>query len=272
MNKSIRNAATKGVAGKNKSMTIEEQQLWRKISEFTLDQEDSAFKFSQRLARENGWSNTFARKVIEEYKKFIFLCCITKTGVTPSDPVDQVWHLHLTFTKSYWNELCRNILGREIHHNPTKGGKAEGEKFNDFYSHTLQLYREKFDAEPPAEAWPDNETRFSDIDFQRVNLRNYWLIPRVGINRKKLALALILLVSGIIVQARSNPVEGVVIFFIIIGFIVSSVFKKGGRGGGGNGGCSTSGCGSSGDSGCSGCSSSGCSGCGSGCSGCGGGH
>jgi hypothetical protein len=32
--------------------------------------------------------------------------------VTPSEQVDQVWHLHLTYTRSYWDEFCPNVLGQ----------------------------------------------------------------------------------------------------------------------------------------------------------------
>jgi hypothetical protein len=83
-------------------MTKEEITLWQKIEAFRLDDPDAGFQFSARLAGENGWSLNYAHRVIEEYKKFIFMCCISPTGVTPSDPVDQAWHLHLTFpSKTY---------------------------------------------------------------------------------------------------------------------------------------------------------------------------
>jgi hypothetical protein len=161
-----------------KLMTEPENLLWQKIESFTLDDPETAFKFSDRLARENGWSPEFTAAVIEEYKKFIFLCCITESGVTPSDAVDQAWHLHLTFTKSYWNDLCRDTLHKEIHHNPTKGGQQEANKFDDYYTATKELYRSKFGYDPPAAIWPVNEKRFSDIDFQRINLKQYWLIKK----------------------------------------------------------------------------------------------
>jgi hypothetical protein len=90
-------------------------------------------------------------RVIEEYKKFIFLCFITQSGVTPSDAVDQAWHLHLTFTRSYWIDLCRDTLQTEIHHNPTMGGAKEGAKYDDYYTDTRQLYTEKFNIDPPAD-------------------------------------------------------------------------------------------------------------------------
>src|SRR5687767_6908346 len=115
-------------------MLPEEHALWDRIRHFQLDDPSIAFPFSKRLARENGWSFDYTLRVIEEYRKFLFLCCVSEKGVTPSDPVDQAWHLHLTYTRSYWVDLCRNTLQKEIHHHPTKGGPAEAQKFDGLYT------------------------------------------------------------------------------------------------------------------------------------------
>lgn len=256
-------------------LNINEQTLWCKISSFELDDPNASFRFSERLARENGWPYHFTLRVIDEYRKFIFLCCISEKGVTPSDAVDQAWHLHLTFTKSYWIDLCKNTLGKEIHHNPTKGGQEEAKKFDNFYSHTADLYKEKFDADPPADIWLDNDERFSDIDFRRVNLRKYWLIKKPGADAKRIAVALgILLIAGSFVQATGLNIFTFIIVAVFAGIIMLAAKSKNKstNGNGSSGGCATSGCstnsshgGHSGcGSGCSGCSSSGCSGCGGG--------
>lgn len=250
-------------------MTPEENALWSKLSSLNLDDDNVSFKFSHRLARENGWTISYSKQVVEEYKKFIFLCTITNTGVTPSDQVDQAWHLHLTYTKSYWKDLCENILNKEIHHNPTKGGEREGKKFNYFYTETINLYKEKFKKEPPTSIWPNNEKRFSDINFQRINLKNYWFIKRPKISTKNLILISIILIGIFSIQASSNDKTGFfIVLIILIGIITYNIINNKNGGNNSGNGCSGGGCSSSGDhSGCSGCSSSGCSGC----SGCGGG-
>ena len=166
-------------------MTVDQKTLWNKINSFQLDDPESSFTFSHRLARENGWTRSYSEKVIEEYKKFIFLCCISETSVTPSDQVDQVWHLHLTYTRSYWVDLCRNTLSKEIHHNPTKGGNSEGKNFDNLYTETLVLYKKMFKKEPPVNIWPDNEERFSDIHFQRINTKRNWCAQKTEFQRKK---------------------------------------------------------------------------------------
>lgn len=159
-------------------MTEEQRPLWLKVRVFELDDPESAFPFSSRLARENGWTLEYTLRTIEEYKKFMFLICVAGHPLTPSDQVDQVWHLHLLYTYSYWKEFCGAVLKREVHHGPTKGGKHEGEKFNDWYTKTLDTYTAIFSELPPADIWPANERRFSEINYQRINLDKNWIIKK----------------------------------------------------------------------------------------------
>ena len=251
-------------------MTTSQTALWARISNFQLDEADAAFKFSDRLARENGWTHDHALRVIDEYKKFIFLCCISPTAVTPSDPVDQAWHLHLTFTKSYWTDLCQNTLQQELHHNPTKGGAEEAAKFDECYTLTRDLYISTFESEPPAGIWQNNETRFSDIDFVRVNRRLSWIIRKPAQSTKRKWFTAFLVFGAIFSINAEKPFLPVVITLVagilLVSSFVSNHKSSSNSGGCGTGGCGTAGCG--GDSGHgSGCSSSGCSGCSSGCGG-----
>lgn len=163
-------------------MNQTEQERWSRIQDFLLDDPEADLSFSQRLARENGWTHAYAQQVTDEYRKFIFLACVSGTQITPSDPVDQAWHQHLTYTKSYWQDLCRDTLGRELHHNPTKGGVEEHKKFESCYTETFRLYEDKFGYAPPANVWQNARTRFADTDFVRLSRRQHWIIgkPRLS--------------------------------------------------------------------------------------------
>ena len=153
--------------------------IWRRLREFEIGPADSTLTFDDRLARENGWSPEFARRVAREYLRFVTLCAVSEQPLTPSDAVDQAWHLHLAYTHSYWEEMCRGILGRPLHHGPTRGGTSEGRKFRNWYTRTLQLYEEVFDEKPPADIWPDEDARFADVEsFRRVNTAQYLLLSR----------------------------------------------------------------------------------------------
>ncbi|MBC7875324.1 MAG: hypothetical protein H7Y01_15090 [Ferruginibacter sp.] len=164
---------------------MQQPELWNKIKSFQLDDPLSAYTFTERLERENRWPLSYAFSVVEEYKKFIYLLCIAKHPLTPSDQIDQAWHLHLIYTQSYWIDFCKNVIGRELHHGPTKGGQLEKTKFNNWYQLTKELYAKEFSQNPPTDIWPDNETRFKDINFQRINIDKVWLIRNPFSLRKK---------------------------------------------------------------------------------------
>ena len=54
-------------------MNLEQADLYRRILDFDIDEPGAKLQFTARLARENGWDLDFARRVVEEYKKFMFL-------------------------------------------------------------------------------------------------------------------------------------------------------------------------------------------------------
>ena len=156
--------------------------LYERIQKFRFDEGEAAFPFVSRLERENGWSRAYAVRAITEYRKFVFLALAAGHPVSPSDQVDQVWHLHLLNTRSYWDRFCRQTLGRALHHEPTKGGKNEKDKFGDWYAATLESYRRYFGEAAPAGIWPDVATRFSeDIHFERVNRTRSFVFPKAWI-------------------------------------------------------------------------------------------
>jgi len=159
-------------------------ELFERIQNFRFDDGDTAFPFVSRLERENGWSVAYAVRAIAEYRKFVFLAVAGGHPVSPSDAVDQVWHLHLLYTRSYWDRFCKETLGRPLHHEPTRGGKQEKDKFAGWYAATLDSYRRHFGEEPPADIWPAAEIRFGDdIHFERVNRTRFWVIPKPWIRR-----------------------------------------------------------------------------------------
>lgn len=161
-----------------------EPSLYQRLTEFALDDESAKFKFSDRLAHENGWSLTFAKQAIVEYKKFVYLAATSPTPVTPSDIVDQVWHLHLTYSRSYWDEMCGKVLAKPLHHGPTVGGASEDTKYRDLYAATLDAYQGEFGNAPPAAFWPPSDARFAAASHQRwIDTRTHAVIAWRAIAR-----------------------------------------------------------------------------------------
>ena len=168
-------------------MNIQELTTWNSLCSLDFDAADVAFPFSARLARENRWPRAFAVRAIEEYRKFCFLAVHAGHPVTPSDEVDQVWHLHLTYSGHYWDTLCRDTLETPLHHGPTEGGAAEDRKFHGWYDNTLASYRRYF-GEPPKDLWPAAEERFdARHEFVRIDRRDVVTLDRALLKRAVLA-------------------------------------------------------------------------------------
>src|SRR4051812_11907007 len=109
-------------------LTPQQLDLWQNLASFSFDAESAKTSFTSRLAREQGWSHEFAARVLNEYRRFLFLTAVAGHVVCPSEQVDAAWHHHLIYSRSYWDDLCRSTLGRPLHHDPTTGGPEECRK------------------------------------------------------------------------------------------------------------------------------------------------
>lgn len=152
--------------------------VWASLSRYIVGPQDAALPFVQRLARENGWAPAQAERVFDEYRRFCFLAVTAGHEVTPSDAVDQAWHLHLTYSRDYWERFCPEVLGRPLHHGPTAGGSAERDRFFEQYALTLKAYEAAF-GPPPADIWPSARQRLlDDPRARRVHPRDALILPR----------------------------------------------------------------------------------------------
>src|SRR5262245_56631156 len=99
-------------------MNPDERELWRRIEAFDLDEPGAVHPFSARLAHQNGWTPDHTLRVIGEYRRFAFLCAAAGHPCTSNRPVDAAWHLHLLYTRSYWERFCPQVLRQSLHHEP----------------------------------------------------------------------------------------------------------------------------------------------------------
>jgi hypothetical protein len=152
--------------------------VWAALSRHVIGPADAELSFAERLARENGWTSAHAARVLDEYRRFCFLAVVADHPVTPSDAVDQAWHLHLTYTRDYWERFCPDVLGRPLHHGPTAGGADERHRFHQQYAATLAAYERVFGA-APVDLWPDAARRLlDDPRARRVHPRDGVVVPR----------------------------------------------------------------------------------------------
>lgn len=163
-------------------MNAEHFQLYQRIQAFCIDESNAELPFSRRLAKENRWTIEYAQRVIEEYKKFAFLAVVAGHIVSPSDAVDQAWHLHLLFTRSYWEVFCPQVLQLPLHHTPAEGGGHDRDKYIHYYRQTLASYQRFFGNQPPSDIWLPTHIRFETDRHVRINLEQHWIIRRIQFN------------------------------------------------------------------------------------------
>ncbi len=215
--------------------SVEEQQaLWQRLQQFEFDRQPAVLTFSARLGREQGWSPEFTRRVLAEYRRFLFLCAIAGHPVCPSEAVDAAWHQHLIYSRSYWLDLCEDTLRFPLHHVPTTGGPDESRKHHQMYQQSLASYRRVFDEEPPADIWPAAEVRFGHHPPRHViSSQNYWRIPKpvwwqrlCQEQRYLAAAALPLLAAGISPLNWSGPQFLLLFATLYVIFLVFSLLYR----------------------------------------------
>jgi hypothetical protein len=172
-------------------MTESQLQLLARIEAHDFDKQ-ALLPFTSRLAKENDWSAYRALCVLKEYRRFCFLAVVAGHPVSPSDAVDQAWHLHLIYTRDYWELWCGQVLQMSLHHGPSLGGSAEEAKFTDWYARTLESYALWFGEPAPEDVWPLPARRASaEGKHQRVDVTRNLVIPIPDWLRRSLFLKLL---------------------------------------------------------------------------------
>ncbi|MCB2079595.1 MAG: hypothetical protein KDE55_18095 [Novosphingobium sp.] len=152
--------------------------VWQGLVSHRFGIDGAALTFEARLARENGWTPVFSARVLEEYRRFCFMAVTAGHIVTPSDAVDQAWHLHLAYTHDYWDHFCPDVLGKTLHHGPTAGGEGELHRHFEQYARTLATYEAIF-GPPPRDIWPEaRRVLLEDGKARRVHPRDGFVVPR----------------------------------------------------------------------------------------------
>ena len=122
----------------------EAQNLWALIEKYPLPFGPEYLNYKLK------WSFEFAALALREYKKFAFLALVSASEITPSEQIDEVWHLHILHTRDYG--IFAKSCGRFLHHSP--GMPSGRPQFNRQYVETQKLYQQVFGEEPPASLWP----------------------------------------------------------------------------------------------------------------------
>ena len=236
--------------------------LWARLETMEIDAPDATTRFHHRLKQYNKWTDEFAGRVTKEYRRFLYLAARARHPVTPSDTVDQAWHLHLIYTRHYWEELCGKILGLQLHHEPSAGGTVESSKFERQYEQTIESYKAAFGETPPADIWPVRKPAKPGTGGKKFLVAGATVVgTAIALAASNILLLIVVAIVGIIayshVAAASNPgtrgsgwaagcgAAGSGGHAAAAGFCGTSG-GDGGGGGGGDGGSGGSGCGGGG--------------------------
>jgi uncharacterized protein (TIGR04222 family) len=159
-------------------MDEQRESVAEKIGACELLGPGKAERFSERLARDNGWPSAYARRVEAEYRRFLLLAATPGEFVVPSEQVDQAWHLHLLDSARY-RRFCREVLGCTLDHQPGDGSASERERLSRACTRTLARYEQRFAERAPKDIWPSVVRRFGiDLEVRRVNTAEHWLLPK----------------------------------------------------------------------------------------------
>lgn len=83
----------------------------------------------RRFQHKLGLSQKEAQMLLDDVKRFLYLCATEEKRIVPPGMVDEGWHSFILFTKDYAN-FCQRYFGKFIHHQPwttksiTKGQTA----------------------------------------------------------------------------------------------------------------------------------------------------
>jgi hypothetical protein len=81
-----------------------------------------------RLIEKGGFSESDARGIFDDTKRFLFLCGGVESDgpLAPPELVDEGWHAFLLFTEDY-AKFCQQFFGKFIHHRPRRPEDIPGD-------------------------------------------------------------------------------------------------------------------------------------------------
>ncbi|MCB1391329.1 MAG: hypothetical protein KDK12_19625 [Rhodobacteraceae bacterium] len=201
-----------------------DEDLWSRLQadDFRLS---TGATLASHLTASTALTASRAERVVDEYRRFLYLAASGDDVAVPSPLIDKVWHRHLQDTRAY--QAMADRIGRFVHHSP---GRAP-QRADPAYAATLARYAAVFGAPAPAKVWPGPASM----------RREKWLLAAMA------ALALLAFV------ASSGAVKVAAVLGIATLMAVSvaqsawSLTSGGGDGGGGCGGDGGDGGGCGGD-------------------------
>lgn len=124
--------------------------LWLKLNLMNADGLQAFAPLVDTMQKQLGQNAGMAQRVIEEYRKFLFLAMRAGHQVIPPGPVNDAWMMHLQNAQNYWENLGSMIAERPI----AQGLDAsQFSSMADTWKMTLESYEKIFGMKPPMDIW-----------------------------------------------------------------------------------------------------------------------
>jgi hypothetical protein len=124
--------------------------LWLKLNTMNAQGLQAFAPLMEMMQTQIGQNAEMAQRVIEEYRKFLFLAMRAGHQVIPPGIVNEAWMMHLQNAQNYWENLGQMISERPM----AQGVDARTfASMADAWSATLQSYERIFGVKPPADIW-----------------------------------------------------------------------------------------------------------------------
>jgi hypothetical protein len=94
--------------------TVTHREIAKPVAAVLAYQHDRLLK---RYASDHGATIDESRRCFRALKEFLIVCALKPGFKVTSDPIDQMWHTFLLFTKDY-KKFCEENLGMFINHEP----------------------------------------------------------------------------------------------------------------------------------------------------------
>jgi hypothetical protein len=88
--------------------------LWLKLNMMNAQGMQAFAPMMQMMEQQMGQNSEMAQRVIEEYRKFLFLAMRAGPSGDPARPINDVWMMHMQNAQNYWENLAKMITERPV--------------------------------------------------------------------------------------------------------------------------------------------------------------
>ena len=129
--------------------TYRQDPLWLKLEAMELDDPQAKVPLSARLAAETILDLSIIQTAIAEYKKYLYLAVTYQIPLVMPTVAERVWITHITYTRHYWDYMCNEVLGFDLHYrSPAELAEVDGR--TDYRGQIYAAYAKTFGSESPA--------------------------------------------------------------------------------------------------------------------------